>query len=200
MSTLEEGTIITHHARAIITSQVTGNPLNTPSFPPVFQEKRGIFVTLHTYPHHHLRGCIGIPYPVMTLKNALNDAATSVIHDPRFPPLEEKELDHIIVEVTILTPPSQMLVETPSDLPKHVTIGKDGLIINLHGRSGLLLPQVPLEQGWDAEDFLTHLCLKAGLPPDAWFEKKVKLYKFTGQIFTECSPHGEIREKKLDDL
>ena len=101
------------------------------------------------------------------------EAAVSSTRDPRFHALKERELDQVIIEVTILTTPSQIIVNQPSDFPQQITIGKDGLIIKHHGRSGLLLPQVPLEQGWDAEEFLTQLCFKAGLPPDAWFDSDV---------------------------
>ena len=200
MLTLDNGILIIHYTRSLITSHISKNPLNPPVFPPVFREKRGVFVTLHTYPDHQLRGCIGIPYPIMIFEEALKEAAISSTHDPRFHPLEEKELDHILIEVTILTKPSQITVQHPSDLPQQITIGKDGLIINYHGRSGLLLPQVSIEQGWDAEEFLTQLCFKAGLPPDAWFEDNAMIYQFSGQIFTEDSPNGNIREKKLDEL
>ena len=63
---------------------------------------------------------------------------------------------------------------------------------------GLLLPQVPIEQGWDVEEFLNQTCMKAGLPPDSWIDTETKIYQFSGQIFTEMSPKGEIKEKKID--
>ena len=200
MLTKDEGTLIIQYTRAIISSHITKNPLRKPALPPIFKEKRGVFVTLHTHPNHQLRGCIGIPYPVMPFEKALEEAAVGSTHDPRFHPLKEKELDHVVIEVTILTAPSQIIVNQPSELPQQITIGEDGLIIKYHGRSGLLLPQVPIEQGWDAEEFLTQLCFKADLPPDAWFEPNVMIYRFSGQIFTEDSPNGIIREKKLDEI
>jgi uncharacterized protein (TIGR00296 family) len=63
---------------------------------------------------------------------------------------------------------------------------------------GLLLPQVPVEQAWEKEEYLSHTCMKAGLPPDAWFDKSTKISKFQGQIFTEIKPHGPIKETHLD--
>jgi len=199
MLTFDEGKRATQFARAIIEAHVIQKQ-NKSHLPMVFQEKRGVFVTIHTYPDHELRGCIGLPYPVMSLKSAIIEAASSATRDPRFLPLTEKELNRILVEITILTKPELLKVKKPELYPQHILIGKDGLIINHRGRSGLLLPQVPVEQGWDTEDFLTHICLKAGLPPDAWFEKDADILTFSGQIFTELSPNGEIMEKSSDEL
>jgi uncharacterized protein (TIGR00296 family) len=163
-----------------------------------FTEKQGAFVTLHTFPNHDLRGCIGIPLPVMPLKDAIIEGAKSATRDPRFPPLEERELDNIIIEVTILTKPELIEIEDPKDYPSKIKIGRDGLIVEQGFYKGLLLPQVPVEQRWDKEAFLSHTCMKAGLNPDAWFDKNIKISKFSGQIFTETSPRGEIKEKKID--
>jgi len=200
MLTVDEGKKATRYAREIVDNHVKQQEFGSLGFEPVFKEMRGVFVTLHTYPDHELRGCIGIPQPVMTLKSALKEAAISSTKDPRFFPLTEKELDTIIVEITILTKPKLLDVKKPEQYPDQITIGKDGLIMEYLGRSGLLLPQVPVEYDWDAESFLTHLCLKAGLPPDTWFEKKSKIYTFSGQIFSEKTPRGIIEEKLFDGL
>jgi uncharacterized protein (TIGR00296 family) len=69
--------------------------------------------------------------------------------------------------------------------PDSVVVGKHGLVIRKGFRSGLLLPQVPVEQGWNREQFLTHTCLKAGLPPDSYKDKDAQLFSFTGQVFGE---------------
>jgi len=118
--------------------------------------------------------------------------------DPRFPPLEIDELDRIIIEVTVLTKPEVIKVDDPKDYVEHIKIGRDGLIVEQGFYKGLLLPQVPVEQGWDKEEYLSHTCMKAGLMPDAWFDKSTKIYRFSGQIFTETVPDGEIKEKKID--
>ena len=165
----------------------------------VFDEKRGVFVTINTYPTHNLRGCIGIPEPIMPLKNAIKEAAVSATHDPRFPPLKENELDNIVIEVTILTKPQLVKVNKPQEYLEKIKIGRDGLIAEQGFYRGLLLPQVPVEQGWDVEEFLSHTCWKAGLPFDAWFDENTKIYKFEGQIFTEVKPKNGIVEKKLDE-
>ncbi len=187
-----------HLARTTIEQHVQKQKQNIGSLLPVFAEKHGVFVTIHTYPNHELRGCIGIPFPVMSLRQALHHAATSATHDPRFPPLRPEELQSIIVEVTILTKPEHITVTKPSEYLLHIEIGRDGLIVEQSIYSGLLLPQVPVEQKWDKEEFLSHTCMKAGLLPDAWFDKDVKISKFTGQIFTEITPNGKIEEKKID--
>ena len=134
----------------------------------------------------------------MSLKDAIAEGAQSVTRDPRFPPLVESELDNIIIEVTILTKPELIRADDPTDYALKVEIGRDGLIVEQGFYKGLLLPQVPVEQGWDKEEFLSHTCMKAGLLPDAWFDKSTKISKFSGQIFTELEPHGEIKEKKID--
>jgi len=118
--------------------------------------------------------------------------------DPRFPPLEIGELNRVIIEVTVLTKPEIITVDDPKDYVEHIKIGRDGLIVEQGFYKGLLLPQVPVEQGWDKEEYLSHTCMKAGLMPDAWFDKSTKIYRFSGQIFTETVPDGEIKEKKID--
>jgi uncharacterized protein len=196
--TLEEGTTAVHYARSVITAVTTHHPHTTTPLNKPFTDKHGVFCTLHTHPDHDLRGCIGIPYPHYTLKDALEEAARSVTHDPRFPPLHPDELDHIIVEITILSKPTPITANTPQDILKKIKIGRDGLIIEHAGRSGLFLPQVPIEQHWDIETYLAELCMKAWLPPDSWLMPDAKLYTFTGQIFTETTPHGTIQETTLN--
>ena len=134
----------------------------------------------------------------MPLKNAIIEGAQSATRDPRFPPLAENELDNIIIEVTILTKPEIIEVNQPQDYLSNIEIGRDGLIVEQGFYKGLLLPQVPIEQGWEKEEFLSHTCMKAGLLPDAWADKNTKIFKFSGQIFTEIEPRGKIREKNLD--
>lgn len=199
MLNLDDGIKAAKLARRVVELYVKNN--TSPSVSDigrVFEEKQGVFVTLHTYPEHDLRGCIGAPLPVMSLKEAIIESAQSATRDPRFPPLEENEIEHVIIEVTILTKPELIKVDQPKDYPSNIEIGRDGLIVEQGFYKGLLLPQVPVEQGWNKEEFLSHTCMKAGLLPDAWFDENTKIYKFSGQIFTEIKPRGEIKEKKLD--
>ena len=198
MLSLDEGIKAVTFAREVIEQYVKNNSTPSTDLKGSFTEKQGAFVTIHTYPDHDLRGCIGIPLPIMPLKEAIVEGAKSATRDPRFPPLDESELSNIIIEVTILTKPELIEVGQPQDYLSNIEIGRDGLIVEQGFFKGLLLPQVPVEQGWNKEEFLSHTCMKAGLMPDAWFDKNTKISKFSGQIFTELKPLGEIKEKKID--
>jgi len=198
MLSLVEGVKAVQFARRIIEEYVKHEMKSSQILGNSFHEKQGVFVTLHTFPDHELRGCIGIPLPVMTLQDAIIKSAQSVTRDPRFPPLAETELDVIVVEITVLTKPELIKVKQPKDYPAYIEIGRDGLIVELNFYTGLLLPQVPIEQKWEKEEYLSHICRKAGLPRDAWLGKTIKISKFQGQIFTETKPHGLIKEIHLD--
>ena len=198
MLSLDEGIKAVTFAREVIEQYVKNNSTPSTDLKGSFTEKQGAFVTIYTYPDHDLRGCIGIPLPIMPLKEAIVEGAKSATRDPRFPPLDESELSNIIIEVTILTKPELIEVGQPQDYLSNIEIGRDGLIVEQGFFKGLLLPQVPVEQGWNKEEFLSHTCMKAGLMPDAWFDKNTKISKFSGQIFTELKPLGEIKEKKID--
>lgn len=164
------------------------------NLPPVFQEPRGVFVTLNK--KDDLRGCIGHPYPDSILQDALVDSAISAATcDPRFPEVISDELSSITIEVSILTPPEK-IEASPQELPQLIEIGKHGLIVKQGFYQGLLLPQVAPENNFDAVDFLSHTCLKAGLSPDAWLTG-AEVYWFEGQIFSEELPAGEVVEKKF---
>lgn len=159
---------------------------------PVFGEKRGVFVTLTE--NGLLRGCIGHPFPDSTLEDAIMDSAISAAtRDPRFPPVGKDELNYLIVEVTILTPPEKINAP-PEELPERIEIGKHGLIVKQGYCQGLLLPQVAPEHNMDSIEFLGHTCLKAGLSPDAWL-KGAEVSCFEGQIFKEKEPQGEVIEE-----
>jgi hypothetical protein len=163
--------------------------------PTKFKQKRGVFVSIHSYSPHELRGCIGYPYPTLSLGEALQRAAFSAaFQDPRFLPLSKEELDDIVFEVSVLTEPELIKVKNAKEYPKKINIGKDGLIMECEFNKGLLLPQVPLEfePKWDVKTFLENTCMKSGLLPDMWLDPRVKIYKFQCQIFKEKTPSGEI--------
>ncbi len=198
MLNFDEGRKAVALARNVIEQYIKNNTTLSSTLAGIFTEKQGTFVTLHTFPEHDLRGCIGIPLPVIPLKEAIIDAAKSATRDPRFPPLKENEVNKVIIEVTILTKPELIKAGKPQEYVSSIEIGRDGLIVEQGFYKGLLLPQVPVEQGWDKEEFLSHTCMKAGLLPDAWFDENIKIFKFSGQIFTEIEPNGKIKEKDLD--
>ncbi|MCS7125364.1 MAG: TIGR00296 family protein [Aigarchaeota archaeon] len=196
---LEEGRYLVRLARQAIYNNLRGIIAEPPPPPSErLKEKRGVFVTLYTYPVKDLRGCIGFPLPTLPLHEATIQAAiSSAIHDPRFNPLEIDELKNIIIEVSVLTPPEEIVYRDPRELLEKINIGRDGLIIKSGPYSGLLLPQVPVEFNWNVEEYLIHLCLKAGLEATHWLKGKAKIYRFTAQIFRELEPNGEIVEEEL---
>ena len=195
---LEQGSRLVRLARRAVESYLGKGEAAGGREDEVMREKRGVFVTIRTYPTEELRGCIGFPLPILPLHEATVKAALSAaLNDPRFRPVEKDELDSLTFEVSVLTVPEEVKYEKPTELPKLIKVGEDGLIIETRYGSGLLLPQVPVEEGWDAEDFLTHLCLKAGLPPTYWLEAKPKILRFSAQVFKELRPRGDVVEVEL---
>jgi uncharacterized protein len=198
MLTKSEGEMAVRLARTAIKECLTNRKKIIPEdLPDIFKEKRGVFVTLNKkIASKELRGCIGRPYPVLPLGEAIIlSAINAAREDPRFYPVELKELDEIVIEVTILTVPKRINAK-PRDIPDKIVIGRDGLIISSGRSSGLLLPQVAVEYGFDSTEFLSQTCIKAGLKPDAWLEE-AQVYSFEGQIFEEVEPGGKIKEKDI---
>ena len=192
---LEQGTELVQLAKRAIEAQVRNVELaEDESLKSAYVEARGCFVTL--FKSGQLRGCIGYPQPILPLYSALVSAACDVTyHDPRFFPVKPDELAEINVEVSVLTPPMLIEVTEPQEYFEKITIGEDGLYLRGEYSSGLLLPQVASERGWDVLTFLEHTCYKAGLPLDAWEDlDSVSIYKFQSQIFEEVEPGGEIIE------
>ncbi len=192
-----EGEFAVKVARATVENYLKNREIPDFDFPEKFEKKAGVFTTISRYPSHELRGCIGYPEPILPLKEALIQSALSAaFHDPRFPPLSPRELDKVVFEVSLLTPPVELKVKK-KDLPKKIKIGVHGLIVEKGFYKGLLLPQVPVEWGWDEMEFLSQTCWKAGLPPDCWLDEDTKIYAFTAEIFEEEEPRGKIRRKPL---
>lgn len=141
----------------------------------------GAFVTIRK--NGQLRGCIGYPEPERPLLDVVEHCAVSAaISDPRFPPLTAAEWDDVDLELSVLGP-----IE-PVDHISEVVIGRDGLIAEFGRRRGLLLPQVAVEWKWEAAEFASQTCIKAGLPADAW-QKEAKLFRFEAEVFSESEPH-----------
>ncbi len=160
-----------------------------------FSYNSGIFVTITQ--DKNLRGCIGFPTPERKLYQSLIDASiASATEDPRFSPVRYEELNRITFEITVLTPPMVIKVKDPSEYPSMIKVGRDGLIIKWEFGSGLLLPQVPNEYGWNEEEFLGHACTKAGASPEYWKQHKAIISKFEGFVFRETKPNGLI--KRID--
>lgn len=197
MFTKEEGTKAVKIAREVIENFTKERDIPKFDFPEKFKEKSGVFTTIDTFPERELRGCIGFPYPDFPLIKAIIDSSKSACEDPRFPKLKEKELDKIVIEVSLLTVPELIKIKNYKDYFKEIKIGKHGLIAERGFYRGLLLPQVPIEWKWDVEEFLNHTCMKAGLNIADWVNKDCKIYRFSAQIFAEKTPRGEIEERIL---
>jgi hypothetical protein len=201
--TPKEGELLVKLARKAVGEQLKkGKVMGIPGdVPQKLMERCGVFVTLNSLRHgkRELRGCIGFPYPTAPLARAVIESAiNSATQDPRFPPVPFEELGQIVFEISVLTPPQPIKVEKPQDYPAKIKVGKDGLIVEKGYYKGLLLPQVPVEWGWNEEEFLCQCCLKAGFPPDCWLTKGTKIYKFQAIIFEEVSPKGEVQLKELE--
>ncbi len=155
-------------------------PAPDPPDNPTLQRRLGAFVTLKQT--GELRGCIGHMYgdtPLyQTVAQVTVDTATK---DPRFPPLPADKLDEVEIEISVLSPFKR--VRDVHD-PAEIEVGRHGLYL-LYGRQrGVLLPQVPLEQGWDRAEYLEQICAKAGRPSDCW--EQATLYTFTAQVFSKA--------------
>ncbi len=138
---------------------------------------RGAFVTYHR--GGELRGCIGSIRPVQPLGEAVARMARQAAdEDPRFPPISQDEVGEISLEISVLTP-LRLLDDT-----SQVEVGVDGLYLIQGGRSGVLLPQVPVEQGWDRDQYIRNLAMKAGLPPDGYDPDRAILFRFGAEVFS----------------
>ena len=190
--TPEQRHILLGVARAAIASGLMGEPL--PDQPPVssssssshswpgLKEPRGVFTTL--YLDGQLRGCVGYAMPIRPLYRAVAETArAAAFEDSRFWPVTPEEAPHLKISLSILSP---LFSISAAD----VEVGRHGLLISDSARRGLLLPQVPVEHGWDRETFLEQTCRKAGLPKDAWRNAAaVTIQAFTAEVFGDegCS-------------
>ena len=151
-------------------------------------------------PEKELRGCIGYPLPHLPLIDAVIESSiSSATKDSRFSRVKAVELDNIIVEVSALTPPEEIKVNNPEEYLEKIKIGRDGLIVEYSGNSGLLLPQVPVDWKWDVKTYLEHLMQKAWLPSNIWKEKDVKISSFQAEIFEEETPRGEVVRREIGE-
>lgn len=181
MLTIEQKKTLLKIARESMENYVkTGKRKELAVDDPVLKRHRGAFVTLNK--SGLLRGCIGRIVSDAPLYEVVADMAIeAAIDDPRFPPVTAKELKDIEIDISALSP-----IEEIKDVNK-IEVGKHGIIMRKGFFSGLLLPQVATEYGWDRETFLKHTCLKAGLPEDAWKDKSTQISIFSAEVFSEKS-------------
>ena len=188
-----DGVILVRTARKAVTEFLSnGNRMKLElDLEEKFSFNSGVFVTLNN--SDGLRGCIGFPMPEKKLSHAIIEGAiAAATEDPRFSSVKTNELNGIVFEVTVLTPPVEIDVSDPMEYLEKIKVGRDGLIIRHSFSSGLLFPQVPVEYGWNVEEFLQHTCEKAGLERNTWKNEDVKIEKFEGIIFKEETPNGAI--------
>lgn len=193
-----DGEALVRTARTCVAEYLTSGrrAALTDDFRSRFSFNSGVFVTISK--QDNLRGCIGFPMPDRKLCQSLADAAVAAAtEDPRFPPVSPRELGEVSFEVTVLTQPEVVSVRDPSEYPSKIRVGRDGLIVRWEFGSGLLLPQVPVEYGWNEEEFLSHTCQKAGAPGDCWRLKGTTVLRFEGLVFRETSPAGPVSRQAL---
>jgi len=173
----EEKRILHQIAKTVIENRTKGKPV--PEFKidsPLLKENWGAFVSLHK--RGQLRGCIGYIEGRGPLHKTIEEMAeAAAFRDPRFSPVTERELPELDIEISVLTP-----LQRISDV-NEIEVGKHGIYIKKGWYSGLLLPQVATEYGWDRKTFLEHTCQKAGLPSNAWKDKETEIYIFSADIF-----------------
>ncbi len=175
----EEQAVLLRVAREAIASHFRRARPSLPAATGALAEPRGAFVTLRRRQDGELRGCIGnLASERPLLETVRRMAVAAATEDPRFPPLGPGELDGVTIEISALGP---LLPIRPDE----VEVGRHGLLVSDGRRRGVLLPQVPLEHGWDRETFLAHTCWKAGLPEDAWRRPDVEILAFSACVFAE---------------
>lgn len=198
----QDGILAVQIAREALEAFVERRKMRSFVVPKVFEERAGTFVTLNRHgvedPYEKLRGCIGYPEPFFPLLKSVVKSAEGAAEDPRFPPLRPDELTQVVVEVSLLTPPEEIEVKKQRDLPKHIVLGVDGIVVAQGPARGLFLPQVATEHHMDAETYLSECCMKAGLMPDAWLEDGTRVKKFQTEIFEEVEPRGAIVRRKME--
>jgi AmmeMemoRadiSam system protein A len=165
-------------ARRSIAARFAGTMIPVPEATPALAAPCGAFVTLKI--EGRLRGCIGHITAARALIETVREGAPpTAFDDPRFPPLARDELPRVTIEVSVLSP-----FRRTHD-PEEIRVGTHGILVRKGSRSGLLLPQVATEQGWEREEFLVHTCRKAGLPDDAWRDPDTAIEIFSAIVFGE---------------
>lgn len=171
-------------AREAIAARLANREASLPPLEGGLAAARGAFVTLRRALDGGLRGCVGrLEADAPLLVTVIDMAVAAAMRDGRFDPVTRGELVSLRIEISALSPLEPI---RPSD----IQVGRHGLLLRQGARRGVLLPQVPVEHGWDRETFLAHTCRKAGLPPDAWKEPGVELLGFTATVFGEDEPES----------
>jgi len=177
----EDRKLLLELARAALHAHQSGLSLDlSPYERESLRRPAGAFVTWKL--DGELRGCIGNVIASGPLVEAVAaNAVAAAIRDPRFEPVSVNEAESLALEISVLTPMTEV-----HDL-EEIVVGRDGLMVRLGSRAGLLLPQVASEYGWDRQEFLQQTCRKAGLPLNAYLDPKCRVEKFSAEVFSEVS-------------
>lgn len=171
-------------AREAIEASLFGSPSPlyqglTTTQNPLCGERRGCFVTLRTK-QGQLRGCIGtIVAREPLVQSVVTLAREAAFDDPRFRPVTAAQWPLLELEISVLTEPARI------EGYRMIRVGLDGVLLTLRERRAVFLPQVAGEQGWGLEEMLTHLSMKAGLPPDAYKDPRCRFEVFQGEVFSD---------------
>jgi hypothetical protein len=183
--TREERGALLRAAREALAAHFAARPPELPRPAGALAARSGAFVTLHRCGDGELRGCVGMMQSDRPLvETVARMAVAAATEDGRFDPVTAAELPRLRLEISTLGPLRPIR-------PDEVEVGRHGLLIGLGRRRGVLLPQVPVEHGWDRETFLAHTCWKAGLPEDAWRQPGVEILGFTAEVFAEPADAGD---------
>jgi AmmeMemoRadiSam system protein A len=172
----QERALMKEMVKETIESKLFGKKEKRHQVPAKMREKLGAFVCLKT--HGQLKGCIGHIRGLLPLDETVREMAKqAAFYDPRFAPLDASEWKATEIEISVLTPMRKI------EKIEEIEVGVHGLYIEKGLDTGLLLPQVAVEYGWDRETFLQNACMKAGLPKDAWNSKGINIYIFSADVF-----------------
>jgi len=182
----EERELLLRLAHDAILSAIEGRELETSAWSDHLSEHlsepRGAFTTL--YAEGKLRGCVGYPTALLPLhRTVIETARAAAFDDPRFAPVTRIEVPELRLSISVLSPLRSILAD-------EIEVGRHGLLISGGAHRGLLLPQVPLEHGWDRITFLEQTCRKASLPLDAWRNPQVTIEAFTAEVFADAGCEG----------
>jgi uncharacterized protein len=176
----EERAFLVRLAHESIAATLDGRELRPTGIPARLLEPRGAFTTL--YLGDEVRGCVGYVHAAAPLYQVVIETAdAAAFHDLRFMPVGREEAARLRVSISVLSPIEPIC-------PEQIQLGKHGVVVTLGNRRGLLLPQVPIEHGWDVATLLEQTCRKAGLAPDAW-QRGATLEAFTAEVFGD-QPEG----------
>lgn len=179
LSETDQQTLLSIAREALVGYLERGEISAIPEPAEALQQPCGAFVSLHK--GKQLRGCIGVITANKPLYVTVRECAVwAAVQDPRFPPVSHREIPRLNLEISVLSPLSDIA-------PGEIEVGRHGLLVSQGALRGLLLPQVAVQWNWDSERFLEETCRKAGLPPDAW-RHGARIQAFTAQVFAEPHP------------